>query len=273
MPRWVIVVGRVALITPAIVTLGLLSFLSFLYPAIRMRSPLRFVLAGVFAVTAIVALSLPSRATPTAIFVLVNLLGALAFYFALLPEWLRWASPQTAASPTASAGPSVTAPATATTAVSSSGGGPGQEQAADLESWVPRDDPVVFISHAASDGAFADALSLALQAEAIRTWRASRDVQVGANYAESIVKAVYQAQWLVVILSPEGIASPHVRREVSIAIDRNVPILPISVDPTGELMATLPVDWTYWLSLAQVVRASDAAGTASEIARRLRLGA
>ena len=128
---------------------------------------------------------------------------------------------------------------------------------------------VIFISHATPDGDIARRLSDALEAEGLHTWLASRDVAVGANYAAEIVRAVSSAQYLLVILSPASIESPHVRREVSIAIDRKVQVLPVSTDPTGQFMAELPVDWTYWLSLAQVLRMSDEQATAREISKRI----
>lgn len=133
--------------------------------------------------------------------------------------------------------------------------------------------PDMFISHATAEADLARRLSDALEAQGVRTWIASRDVAVGGNYAAEIVRAISTSKHVLVLLSPASIESPHVRREVSIAIDRKVPILPVSTDPTGEFMAELPVDWTYWLSLAQVLRMSDEDATALEIAKRIGPGA
>ena len=129
--------------------------------------------------------------------------------------------------------------------------------------------PTIFISHATKDASIALGLSNALETEGVNTWIASRDVAVGANYAAEIVRAVRSADYVLVLLSPAGIDSPHVRREVSIAIDAKIPVLPVSTDLTGEFMVDLPVDWTYWLSLAQVLRMSSEQKTAQEIARRI----
>ena len=129
--------------------------------------------------------------------------------------------------------------------------------------------PVIFISHASQDGPVAQSLAAALEAQGLRTWLASRDVSIGANYAAEIFQSLVNSDYLLVILSPNSIESAHVRREVSIAIDRKVPVLPVSTDATGELMANLPEDWQYWLNIAQVFRMTDEGSTAVEIARRV----
>jgi uncharacterized RDD family membrane protein YckC len=129
--------------------------------------------------------------------------------------------------------------------------------------------PLIFISHASQDGQVAQSLAAALEAQGLRTWLASRDVSIGANYAAEIFQSLVNSDYLLVILSPNSIESAHVRREVSIAIDRKVPVLPVSTDATGELMANLPEDWQYWLNIAQVFRMTDEGSTAVEIARRV----
>ena len=128
----------------------------------------------------------------------------------------------------------------------------------------------IFISHASEDGPVAQSLAAALEAQGINTWLASRDVSIGANYAAEIFQNLVSSNYLLVVLSPNSIESAHVRREVSIAIDRKVPVLPVSTDPTGELMANLPEDWQYWLNIAQVFRMTDEDSTAIEIARRVK---
>lgn len=128
----------------------------------------------------------------------------------------------------------------------------------------------IFISHASADDPVAQSLAAALEAQGLRTWLASRDVSIGANYAAEIFQNLVNSDYLLVVLSPKSIESAHVRREVSIAIDRKVPVLPVSTDPTGELMANLPEDWQYWLNIAQVFRMTDEDSTAIEIARRVK---
>lgn len=128
----------------------------------------------------------------------------------------------------------------------------------------------IFLSHASEDDSVAVSLASALEAQGLQTWLASRDVSIGGNYAAEIFQNLVNSDYLLVVLSPSSVESAHVRREVSIAIDRKVQVLPVSTDPSGQLMANLPEDWQYWLNIAQVFRMTDEDSTAIEIARRVK---
>lgn len=134
---------------------------------------------------------------------------------------------------------------------------------------APVERPMVFISHATSDRPVVERLAVALEAAGVRVWMASKDIAVGANYAQEITDALSRAAGIAVVLTPAAITSPHVRREVNLAIDRGRELLPIDLSASPEFMATLPGDWTYWLSLAQVLPYTDDKRTAAELARRL----
>ncbi|MCX6373870.1 MAG: toll/interleukin-1 receptor domain-containing protein, partial [Actinobacteria bacterium] len=87
----------------------------------------------------------------------------------------------------------------------------------------------MFISHASSDDDAARAFVGALEKIGVECWLASRDVPVGANYAAEIMAAMSSAATVVVILSDDSLASPHVRREVNHAIGQGKSILPFTV--------------------------------------------
>ncbi len=72
----------------------------------------------------------------------------------------------------------------------------------------------VFISYASQDRAEADQVCVGLERAGILCWIAPRDVSAGEFYADAIVRALNQASILVIILTDEAIASPHVLREV-----------------------------------------------------------
>lgn len=111
----------------------------------------------------------------------------------------------------------------------------------------------LFISHASEDGEAAVSVTAEFETHGIATWLATRDIHVGTNYAEQIYEAILESSHVVVLLSPESVSSQHVQREVNLAIDKEKPLLPIVVSDNGDLMASLPAAWKYWLGVVQVV--------------------
>lgn len=90
----------------------------------------------------------------------------------------------------------------------------------------------VIISYATIDKPTADAVCAGLEGSRIRCWIAPRDVPPGDNYAESIVKAIESSRILVLIFSSNANDSPHVLRELSLAVSRGVIIIPFRIEAT-----------------------------------------
>ena len=123
----------------------------------------------------------------------------------------------------------------------------------------------IFISHSTVDREIALEISNLLDSSSIETWFASESVDLGSNFAEKITEAISSSDYLLLILSPTSISSPHVKREVSLAIDRNIPILPILLGQKEDFLATLPQEWNYWLAVVQIIPFTDSAQTAQVI--------
>lgn len=130
----------------------------------------------------------------------------------------------------------------------------------------------VFISHASADLEWARAVTDHLEAAGLRCWLAARDIVPGSpSYPAEIAKALRASRALVVVVSREAGASPHVAREVTLADESGLPLLPLRLDgePLGDALA-------YSLAGAQMVLAHggprDAALAALLAALRLRLG-
>jgi hypothetical protein len=130
--------------------------------------------------------------------------------------------------------------------------------------------PFIMVSHASANLDIAEALADALEAENLNVWLASRDIPIGSNFAEEISRTISAADFLIVLLSPEAISSPHVKREVNLAISLGKKLLPVLHDDGSGIMNNLPHDWNYWLSLAQVVPLTDMKATALRIATTIR---
>ena len=127
----------------------------------------------------------------------------------------------------------------------------------------------LFVSHASGDSREAANIVHELARAGIGTWLATRDVQVGENYAAQIYNAVVESTHLLVLLSPASVASQHVQREMNLALDQGKAILPLIVTPTADFMSTLPAEWKYWLGVVQVIPYSGASDAVATLLRRL----
>jgi TolB-like protein len=111
-----------------------------------------------------------------------------------------------------------------------SGQGNGAEPAAPEAGPVPNPDGAVFISYASRDAGVATALVESLERHGIACWIAPRDVDAGAPYADSIVRAISGAKALVLVLSENSVASMHVSKEVERASSKRRPVIALRID-------------------------------------------
>jgi len=88
----------------------------------------------------------------------------------------------------------------------------------------------VFISHSSKDKTVADATCAWLEAHGIRCWIAPRDIQPGANWGSSIIKAIHGARVMVLLLSSHANASPQIKREVERAVNAGAIIIPMRIE-------------------------------------------
>lgn len=80
-------------------------------------------------------------------------------------------------------------------------------------------DTVIFISHASADDAFVAELRTALEALHLPVWVDSRNMPAGSKLAPDIEKAIEQARHVLVVISPNTVNSPWVRREIKKALE------------------------------------------------------
>lgn len=88
----------------------------------------------------------------------------------------------------------------------------------------------VFISYSKPDQVIAHDLCSYLEAEGIFCWIAPRDVLPGSNFPGSIIDAIDESKVLVLIFSKSSDNSPHVIRELTRAVTRNILILPFRIE-------------------------------------------
>ena len=90
----------------------------------------------------------------------------------------------------------------------------------------------VFISYSSKDKAFADLICEKLESEKILCWYAPRDIEPGAEWATSIIKAIDSTSILLLLFSENSNDSRQVMREVGYAADKGAMIIPFKITKT-----------------------------------------
>jgi hypothetical protein len=100
---------------------------------------------------------------------------------------------------------------------------------------TPRSTPSpapVFISHSSGDATVAERLATALEAAGCRCWIAPRDIPPGSSWVAGIAAGIEGSRALAVLLTARSINSGHLIREVELAINKGVPVIPVRLDDT-----------------------------------------
>ena len=87
----------------------------------------------------------------------------------------------------------------------------------------------VFLSYSQPDIDVAQELVSRVEAYGIECWIAPRDVQTGADRVGAIVNAIFTARVMVLVFSASATCSPQLRREVKLAEDWGVRVLPFRI--------------------------------------------
>jgi len=106
----------------------------------------------------------------------------------------------------------------------------------------------VFISHSSADRNTANCICKELESNNLSCWIAHRDIEPGADWAESIGNAIKRCKVMVIVFSKDSNKSVQVPRELSLALNNNVTIIPFKIDdtePTGSMEYYLSD--THWL--------------------------
>lgn len=90
----------------------------------------------------------------------------------------------------------------------------------------------VFISYSRADGKVTKALARDLQAAGVQVWMDQEDISIGERWSTAIQNALEEAYAMVLVLSPDSMASPNVEDEFTYFLDQRKPIVPVMVRPT-----------------------------------------
>ncbi len=105
----------------------------------------------------------------------------------------------------------------------------------------------VYISYDPADEDFAVQLAEDLSAYGARTWIDVRDARPGRHWERSIEQALNESGMMVVVLSPEALASEQVAMEWQAYLEAYRPVIPVVVVPCdlpAPLRARRPIAFT-----------------------------
>lgn len=104
----------------------------------------------------------------------------------------------------------------------------------------------VFISYSHVDNQIAQGLCYKLEDEGVQCWIAPRDIKAGDVWARAISKAIPKCKIMLLVLSSNSNASDQVLREVELAVQKKLVVVPIRIDDI------MPTDgMSYYLSTTQ----------------------
>lgn len=88
----------------------------------------------------------------------------------------------------------------------------------------------IFISHSSKDSEIATVICDALENNGMKCWIAPRDIPYGKEWAGEISKAIMNSSAFLFLSSGNSNQSGQVSREIQLAIENQVPIIPIRLD-------------------------------------------
>lgn len=118
----------------------------------------------------------------------------------------------------------------------------------------------VFVSYAHDDAVAVGPVVAAVERAGRPVWIDKSDISAGAGWAGEIVRAIRNAEGVMVLCTPAAFRSDHVKREVYLADRYRKPLLPVMLAP-----APLPEDFEYffaglqWLELHRLAETERAA--------------
>jgi TIR domain len=90
----------------------------------------------------------------------------------------------------------------------------------------------VFISHAFRDKAFVVAICKSLESAQVKCWITERDISAGEDWTEATRNAIASSRLMVLVLSENANAAPHLESEIAHAFYTKRPILPVRITDT-----------------------------------------
>jgi hypothetical protein len=127
----------------------------------------------------------------------------------------------------------------------------------------------VVISYSRTDSDFVDRLEADLNAHQVTTWVDRRQLEGGQVWEADIRSAIDHCRTLLVVISPDALASVWVRQEYRYALKQHKEVIPVRYHPTAKLppelqklqwinfLLTMNFEATYQAHLQELLKAIE----------------
>ena len=88
----------------------------------------------------------------------------------------------------------------------------------------------IFISYSSKDEKVAERICAALEAKGLPCWVASRDINPGENFGESIVAAIRNAKVMLLVFTKNANNSDEIKKELVLAGHNRLTVVPVRVE-------------------------------------------
>src|ERR1700730_13637411 len=90
----------------------------------------------------------------------------------------------------------------------------------------------IFISHAHKDKSIADSVCEKLESAGVKCWSAARDISADKDWRDATRNAIGSSRVVVLILSENANAAPHIKREIAHAFYTHRTVIPLRLGDT-----------------------------------------
>ena len=122
----------------------------------------------------------------------------------------------------------------------------------------------LFCSYSRRDSDFAERIVNFVSTRGYSVWMDQSGIDGASIWTESIVEAIDESSAVILLVSSHSVNSPHVLKEVSLAMEKNKIVFPLIIEKTD-----LPRTFQYLLAGIQQIEMNEASFTNDEVKKKL----
>ena len=127
----------------------------------------------------------------------------------------------------------------------------------------------LFISHSSANRNIVEELKRAFESLAVPTWDSATNIDGGSDWIKEVTTNLRTSAGVIVLLTDESVKSAEVKREVKMAQDFGIPLIPVNLTNNYQASKDFPDGWHYILATLQLMSYQSSYETAIRICTAL----